>query len=174
MLNLKKIFIFVIVLIILGLAVYYFYPIHKIPDGIFIDKIIVLKSGHKLLAYSKGKLIVTYKIAIGKNSLGDKEYESDMKTPEGLYIINDKNPNSDFHKNLGISYPNQQDIDQVKQFLKPVGGEIKIHGLKNGQGYIGKFHRWKNWTNGCIALTDPEIDELYNHTAIGTPIEIRK
>ncbi len=172
--NLKKIITLLFVSIILAFAIYYFYPIHKIPNGITIDKIIILKSKHQLLAYSNGQLIVTYKIAIGKKQTGDKEYEGDMKTPEGLYTINNKNPNSDFHKNLGISYPNQQDIEQAKRFLKSAGGDIKIHGLKNGQGYIGKFHRWRDWTNGCIALTNQEIDELYNHTPIGIPIEIIK
>jgi murein L,D-transpeptidase YafK len=172
--SLKKILLFSIIFIIAGFSIYYFYPTQKIPKGIVIDKILVFKSKHKLLAYSKGQLIVTYKIAIGKGTTGDKEYEDDMKTPEGLYTINDKNPNSKFHKNLGISYPNQQDIDQARQFLKPVGGDIKIHGLKNGQGNIGRFHRWRDWTNGCIALTNEEIDELFNHTPIGTSIEIKK
>jgi murein L,D-transpeptidase YafK len=172
--SVKKLFAFSFILIIVGLGIYYFYPIQKIPNGITIDKILVLKSNHKLLAYSNGRLIVTYKIAIGKKATGDKEYEGDMKTPEGFYTINDKKPNSEFHKNLGISYPNQDDIAQTKQFLKPVGGNIKIHGLKTGQGYLGRFHRWRDWTNGCIALTNEEIDELYSHTPIGTQIEIRK
>ena len=158
----------------LGLSIYYFYPIEKIPDGITIDKIVVPKSERKLMAYSQDKLIVSYRIAIGKNPDGNKEYEGDGKTPEGLYRINSKNPNSDFHKNLGISYPNQQDIIKAKEFKKPVGGDIKIHGIKNGQGYIGRFYRWGDWPNGCIALTNQEIDELYNHTSIGTLIEIRK
>jgi murein L,D-transpeptidase YafK len=172
--NFKKIFLFSFALIATGFAIYYFYPTQKIPGGVTVDKIIVLKARHLLFAYSKGQLIVTYKIAIGKQPIGDKEYGGDMKTPEGFYTINDKNPNSEFHKNLGISYPNQQDIDEARKFSKPVGGDIKIHGLKNGQGYIGRFHRWRDWTNGCIALTNQEIDELYNHTPIGTPVEIRK
>jgi murein L,D-transpeptidase YafK len=170
----KRIFILSFLAILLGLSIYYFYPTEKIPDEITIDKIIVIKSEHKLMAYSHGKLIVSYKIAIGRNPDGNKEYEGDGKTPEGLYTINSKNPNSDFYKNLGISYPNQQDIIRAKELKKPTGGDIKIHGIKNGQGYIGRFHRWNDWTNGCIALTNQEIDELYNHTPVGTAIEIRR
>lgn len=137
--NFKKLFALSFTLVIAVLTIYYFYPIQKIPNGITIDKIIVFKSNHKLLAYSNGRLIVAYKIAIGKNSTGDKEYERDMKTPEGSYIINDKNPTSRFHKNLGISYPNPNDIGQAKQLLKSIGGDIKIHGLKTGQDFLGRY-----------------------------------
>jgi murein L,D-transpeptidase YafK len=170
----KKIIFAILIATLAWTAVYYFYPVKKIPESVTIDKLVVLKSKRRLLAYSHGQLIVTYKISIGKNPTGDKEIQNDNKTPEGLYIINDKNSNSDFHKNLGISYPNQQDIQQARQLGKPTGGDIKIHGLKNGKGYIGRFHRWNDWTNGCIALTDEEVDEIYNHTPVGTPIEIRK
>lgn len=173
----KKIFLFVllpIVILLVITGIYYFYPIQKIPSNVTIDKLVAVKSQHKLYAYSKGKLIVTYTIAIGKNPIGAKEYEGDLKTPEGNYTIFDKNPNSAYHKNLGISYPNADDIKRAKELNKPKGGDIKIHGLQNGKGYIGKLHRIKDWTNGCVALTDEEIDEIYNHIPIGTPIEIRK
>ena len=170
----KRIVFIIVGLIISGIIIYYFYPITKISDNITIDKIVVFKSEHKLFAYSKNQLVVIYKVAIGKNPIGAKEYEGDLKTPEGLYIINSKNPYSGYHKNLGISYPNNNDIKKARQLGKPAGGDIKLHGLKNGQGYIGKFLRWKDWTNGCIALTNSELDELYNHTPIGTSIEIRK
>lgn len=124
-------------------------------------------------AYSQGKLMKTYNISIGQNPKGDKEFEGDKKTPEGEYTINDKNPLSAFHKNLGISYPNNLDIAAAKiKKLRP-GGEIKIHGLKNGIGFIGKFHRITDWTAGCIAVTDQEIDELYENVEIGTPIIIK-
>ena len=157
-----------------GLIIYYFLPIDKIPDGTIIDKIVVLKSQHKLIAYAQHQVIVTYKVAIGRNPTGNKEYEGDGKTPEGIYTINDKNPNSGWHKNPGVSYPNLQDILNAQRSGKAVGGNIKIHGLKNGQDYLGKFQHWKDWTNGCIALSNQELDELYDHTMIGTPIEIKK
>ena len=138
-----------------------------------VDKILVLKSKRQLQAFSKGQLIKTYRISLGRNPIGDKEFEGDKRTPEGLYIINDKNLNSDYHKNLGVSYPNQGDIEQAKKIGKQTGGDIKIHGLKNGIGFIGKFQRWFDWTAGCVALTNSDIDELYDYTNIGTPIEIK-
>jgi murein L,D-transpeptidase YafK len=122
--------------------------------------------------YSKGQVIKTYSVSLGADPIGDKEYEGDKRTPEGLYIINDKNPNSGFHRNLGISYPNKDDIEEaIKRGMKP-GGQIKIHGIRNGFGFIGKFQRITDWTAGCIALTDDEVDELYDNVAVGTTIEI--
>ncbi len=163
-----------IILAIAGLLIYYLIPSDKIQDGVVIDRIVVYKAAHRLEAYSGDKLIVIYKIAIGKNPLGAKEYEGDQRTPEGRYTINDRNPNSGYHRNLGISYPNRQDIENARRSGKPPGGDVKIHSLKNGHGYIGKFHRLRDWTNGCIAVTDQEMDELYAHTALGATIEILK
>jgi murein L,D-transpeptidase YafK len=155
------------------LCVYYFYPEDKMPENIAIDNIVVFKSKRKLMVYSKGKLIKTYNISLGTQPIGAKEYEGDKKTPEGIYFINDKNPHSGYHKNLGISYPNEENIQKAKQLGKAVGGDIKIHGLRNKLGFFGKFQRWFDWTLDCIALTNQEIDELYKAVAIGTPIEIK-
>ena len=160
--------------ILIFLPIYYVYPYSPMSKNVVIDKIVVFKSDHKLLAFSKNILIKTFHIAIGKGGAGDKQFEGDQKTPEGEYLINSKNANSGFHKNLGISYPSPQDIIEARKLGKSAGAEIKIHGLKNRQGYIGKFQRWRDWTNGCIGLTNEEIDDLYAHTPIGTPILIFK
>lgn len=169
----SKIIWLTISLIFFGVIVYYFYPEDKLPAGIQIDKLVVYKSKRQLLAYSKGQLLKTYKISLGRQPIGDKEFEGDKKTPEGLYFINDKNPKSGYHKNLGISYPDRNDIENAQRLGKPTGGEVKIHGLRNRTGFISKFHRWYDWTLGCIAVTDKEIDELYNAVKIGTQIEIK-
>lgn len=169
----SKIILLTISLILLGLTVYYFYPEDKLPIDTQIDKLVVYKSKRQLLAYSNGQLVKTYKISLGRQPIGDKEFEGDKKTPEGRYFINGKNPNSGYHKNLGISYPDKDDIENAKRLGKPTGGDIKIHGLRNKAGFIGKFHRWSDWTLGCIALTDNEIDELYNAVKIGTQIDIK-
>jgi murein L,D-transpeptidase YafK len=132
----------------------------------------VIKHKRRLIVFSKGEKLKTYKIALSKNPKGKKRFEGDMKTPEGIYFINDKNPNSGYHKNLGISYPNNSDIEYSRKHNQSPGGLIKIHGLKNGYGFIGKFHRITNWTLGCIAMTNMEVDELYENVAIGTEIEI--
>jgi murein L,D-transpeptidase YafK len=168
----KKIFISIIVFLF-GFIIYYFYPEGKLPKKVKIDSIIVYKSKREMNVYSKGNLVKTYPIALGRQPIGAKEYEGDKKTPEGIYYINDKNPNSGWHKNLGISYPNQNDIAKAKRLGKPAGGDIKIHGLKNNSGFIGKFHRWYDWTLDCTAVTNQEIDELYRVVKIGTPVLIK-
>lgn len=138
-----------------------------------IDKLIVHKSKREMQAFYQDKLIKTYPIALGQNPIGHKEFEGDMKTPEGIYTINDRNPNSSYHKNLGISYPNEQDIAHAKAHGKSAGGAIKIHGIKNGLGdIIGANHLLKDWTHGCIAVTDDEIDELFVAVVDNTPIHI--
>lgn len=169
----KRIIKWTLILAVVGLTTYYFYPNKKLPANININSIIVYKSKRQLLAYSGDKLIKTYIISLGGQPEGDKKIEGDKKTPEGVYYINDKNPKSGYHKNLGISYPNEQDINEAKKIGKPTGGDVKIHGLRNKLGFISKFQRWYDWTAGCIALTDEEVDELYNSVKIGTRIEIK-
>lgn len=122
--------------------------------------------------YSGGQLIKSYRISLGRNPKGDKEFEGDKRTPEGHYMINDKNPKSAYHKNLGVSYPNGRDMEDARKRNVNPGGNIKIHGIRNGLGFIGKFQKMLDWTAGCIALTNDEIDELYERVDIGTPITI--
>jgi murein L,D-transpeptidase YafK len=169
----KKSLSFVSLCIFIGLIAYYLYPEQELPTNTKIDRLVVLKSDRQLLAYSNERLIKIYTIALGRNPTGDKQYEGDSKTPEGQYFINDKNPNSGYHKNLGISYPNADDIRQAKKVGKSAGGDIKIHGLRNGTGFISKFHRLFDWTQGCMAVADKEIDELYEAVPVGTQIEIK-
>ncbi|RBQ02370.1 L,D-transpeptidase family protein [Pedobacter miscanthi] len=169
----KKAILLILSLIIVGAIIYNLYPEKELPLHTEIDYILVKKSDRQLLAYSKQKLVKTYEISLGDNPVGHKEYEGDEKTPEGIYTINAKNPNSGYHKNLGISYPNAKDMAKAKLLGKNPGGDIKIHGLRNRLGFIGKFQRFLDWTNGCMALTDSEVDELYDSVKIGTKIEIR-
>lgn len=158
---------------LLAIAIYYFYPEKKLPKAKIIDRIVVFKSKRKMMVYSEGELLKTYVVSLGKNPIGHKEFEGDFKTPEGIYEINDRNPNSSYHKNLGISYPKEKDIEKAKRLGKSAGGDIKIHGVRNGKGYVSKFQRWRDWTAGCIAVTDDEIDELYDAVKIHAVIEIR-
>ena len=123
--------------------------------------------------FRDGKSLKTYRVALGGNPIGAKEQEGDMKTPEGVYMIDYRNPNSDYHLALHVSYPSDEDNTRAAQRGVNAGFDIMIHGLPNGHGWIGAFHRWKDWTAGCIALTDEEIEELWRVTPDGTPIEIR-
>lgn len=143
-----------------------------LPD-VKIDRLVVFKTKRQMWAYQGEQLIKVYPIALGFNPIGHKQFEGDGKTPEGIYRINERNPNSGYHKNLGVSYPNEADKAYAASQGKSPGGLIKIHGLRNGTGAIGKMHLLKDWTHGCIAVTDEEVDELYQAVIHNAIIDIR-
>lgn len=145
----------------------------SLPEGIEITRLVVLKGQRQMFAYNEDKLIKIYPISLGFNPIGHKQFEGDGKTPEGIYTINERNKNSNYHKNLGISYPNSQDKAFAEAQGKSAGGLIKIHGLRNGFGDIGRNHLLKDWTHGCIAVTNEEIDELFLSVIHRAEIEIK-
>jgi murein L,D-transpeptidase YafK len=151
-----------------------FLPEKMLPPGTVVDRLVVHKSKRQMQAYSNGALVKTYTVSLGFNPGGHKQFEGDGCTPEGIYTINARNAKSGYHKNLGVSYPNEADRTHAAKNGKSPGGDIKIHGIKNGRGYIGKFQRWHDWTHGCIAVTNAEIDELYTTVKDGAEIEILK
>jgi murein L,D-transpeptidase YafK len=137
-------------------------------------KIMVYKSERKMvLLDTKSKVLRAYKIALGDKPKGPKTQEGDEKTPEGIYTISGRNQASRYHLSLRISYPNARDVAQAKSRGVSPGGDIMIHGLPNGQGWIGAAHLAHDWTDGCIAVTNMEIEEIWNMVPDGTPIEIR-
>ena len=148
------------------------YPSGHLPQELMFDKLLLEKGKHRLTAYSKGKPVRVYLVALGATPVGHKEYEGDMRTPEGEYTIDDKNPNSAYYKNIGISYPNRADIAHAEKLGKSPGGDIKIHGLAPDFAFVGPAHRVTDWTYGCVAVTNREMEEIYTRTAVGTPITI--
>lgn len=160
----------VFIILLLG---YYIAPEKRLPADAKINKMIVYKSTKKMDVYGKTGFLKTYQISISRKS-GKKKFDDDDKTPEGGYKIDSRDPRSGFYKSLHISYPDKADIRNAEKHGKKAGGGIEIHGLKNGLGFIGKFHRLLNWTRGCIAVTNGEMDELYRAVDKGTEIEIRK
>ncbi len=142
------------------------------PHKESIDSIVVYKGERKMLAFKNNQLVKTYHISLGNQPIGAKQFQGDGKTPEGLYYINGKNPNSDYHKNLGVSYPTDAERAWAREFGRSAGGEIKIHGFPNGYTHIDRIRLPHDWTIGCIAVTNKEIDELYELVEIGTPILI--
>jgi len=142
-------------------------------EGGMADKVLIEKKARRLTLFSKGQQIKAFKVALGRNPVGPKEKEGDNKTPEGAYIIDSRNTKSRFHLSLHISYPGIQDVQRAKQLGVPTGGNIMIHGLMNGFGWIGGLHRLVNWTKGCIAVTNSEIDEIGSLVPNGTSVEIR-
>ncbi|MDR2161773.1 MAG: L,D-transpeptidase family protein [Desulfovibrio sp.] len=148
------------------------YPAGPLPPDLIFDKLLLEKSLRRLTAFHGDKAVRIYTVALGFAPVGHKQFQGDGKTPEGRYAINDKNPRSAYYRNLGISYPNNADSAFARKNGKSPGGDIKIHGLAPAYAAIGASHRLTDWTYGCIAVTNPEIEELFNRTPIGTPIEI--
>jgi murein L,D-transpeptidase YafK len=143
------------------------------PAGIKADLLVVNKAERQLSAYSQGQLLRSYRVSLGREPVGAKVREGDRKTPEGEYVIDSHNPRSSFHRALHVSYPSAADIARAKAGGYDPGGEIMVHGIHNGLGWIGRAQRLVDWTVECIALTDPEIEELYRIVPDGTKIEIR-
>ena len=136
------------------------------------DRILVLKSAHSMELLSHGHVLKTYKVALG-DPHGIKTQAGDRKTPEGVYSVDAKNPHSLFHRALHLSYPNAADRARARKLGVRPGGDIEIHGLSPQWAWLGAAHRAKDWTTGCIAVTNPEIDEIWSMVAVGTPVEIR-
>ena len=143
---------------LLGLIIYYFYPEQKIKKGQKADKIIINKTDHELLLFYKEELIACYKVSLGRNGLSKKTIEGDNLTPEGRFK-GKKKTQTQYHKAIGVGE----------------WGEccaVLVHGLGDKNGQFKRFHRWRDWTKGCIALTNDEIDEIYKTVNDGVIIEI--
>jgi murein L,D-transpeptidase YafK len=137
-----------------------------------VDRIVLKKSERKLILMTGETMVKSYNVSLGRNPVGPKKQEGDDKTPEGLYIIDQHNPRSSFHLSLHISYPSADDRERAQRNGVRPGGNIMIHGIKNGMGWIGSSHLLVDWTRGCIAVTNEEIEEIYDLVSDGTPIEI--
>lgn len=175
----KKFALFIIMLlIILILALIILIAWLNYPEptltGKTADKILVEKSARRLSLLSQDKVLKSYDISLGWQPEGKKQQEGDGRTPEGFYKIDYRNPHSAFHLSLHISYPNNNDLKNAKANGYATGGAIMIHGMKNGFGKIGKLHRFVDWTAGCIAVTDSEIEEIWQAVPDETVIEIRE
>lgn len=142
-------------------------------NALHADRVVVLKNVRTLQLLSRGKVIKSYKVALGGNPVGAKTQQGDHKTPEGLYVLDSRNVHSQFYKSIHISYPSARDRAVARQKGVSPGGDVFVHGLPKGYGFVGASHRLKDWTDGCIAVTNEEIDEIWRAVADGTPIEIR-
>jgi murein L,D-transpeptidase YafK len=138
-----------------------------------VDRIYVDKSEHWMAVYRGGQIIREFRVALGRGGLKPKERAGDGRVPEGLYVIDAHNPNSAYHLSLHISYPTLEQAAAASARGISAGGDIMIHGLPNGRSWIGSRQRRIDWTDGCIALTDAEMDWLFKAVPDGTPIEIR-
>ncbi len=136
------------------------------------DHVIVQKSERTMTLLRDGQPLKTYAVALGRGGLAPKQREGDNRTPEGSYRISGRNPNSAYHLSLRISYPGPQDVQRAAARGQSPGGDIMIHGIRNGLGWLGSLHRHVDWTAGCIAVTNAEIEEIWQAVPDNTPIEI--
>ena len=140
-----------------------------LPASAVADKVVVLKGERKLLLIKGDEVLKKYNVALGANPIGGKVRRGDNRTPEGSYVLDRHNANSQFHKSIHISYPNAADVARARRLGVSPGGDVFLHGLPNDfHGPVGSG----DWTEGCIALTNEEIDEIWQMVADGTPIEI--
>jgi murein L,D-transpeptidase YafK len=136
------------------------------------DRVVVLKREGVMRLLKNGETMKSYRVALGRQS-GPKTHQGDCKTPEGIYLLDRRNDRSKFYRSLHISYPNASDIAAARKRGVSPGKDIMIHGLPKGFEDLDDLHTMRNWTKGCIAVSNAEIDEIWRYVPNGTPIEIR-
>jgi murein L,D-transpeptidase YafK len=135
--------------------------------------VVVEKAQRRISLERDGVVLKSYEMSLGSSPIGHKQQEGDGRTPEGTYAIDFKHPHSRFHLALRISYPNATDGAQASRRGVPAGSDIMIHGVRNGLGWLGALHLYRDWTDGCIAVTNTQIEEIWAMVDVGTRVEIR-
>ena len=137
-----------------------------------VDKIVVHKADRKLELMQHGTVVRTYKVALGLNPIGTKERSGDFRTPEGSYRLIRRNPRSDFFLSMQVSYPNETDLKHAKRNHWDTGGSIMIHGLPNQLKHDPSYYESRDWTDGCIAVSNSDMLEIWLLVPDNAPIEI--
>ncbi|MET0430424.1 MAG: L,D-transpeptidase family protein [Microvirga sp.] len=133
----------------------------------------VEKGARRLTLLRDGRVLATYPVSLGFTPIGHKRREGDGRTPEGRYRVEYRNPASVAHLSLKVSYPEAADRDAAAARGEEPGGDIMIHGIMNGFGWLGPLHRLKDWTSGCVGVSNAEMEAIYARVDVDTPIEIR-
>lgn len=144
-----------------------------LPPDVRADLVRVEKRARTLTLFRSGEALRSYPVSLGGDPVGHKRREGDERTPEGRYVLDYRNPASAAHRSIHVSYPDWADVARARAEGVPPGGMIMVHGITNGLGWLGRLHRLWDWTDGCIAVTNAEMDEIWNAVPDGTPIEIR-
>ena len=142
------------------------------PDLPHVDRLVVRKSQRRLYLMDGDKIVRSYKIALGLEPVGPKERDGDFRTPEGWYRLARRNPRSDYFLSIQISYPNNEDQERARAHHWQTGGSIMIHGLPNRLKNSPWYYQHNDWTDGCIAVSDADMVEIWLLTRDGTPIDI--
>ncbi|MCE2571035.1 L,D-transpeptidase family protein [Motilimonas eburnea] len=138
-----------------------------------VDKVLVIKSARTMYLLNNGRILQKYDISLGKRPEGHKKWQGDKRTPEGRYVLDFRNPESNFFRSIHINYPNEQDLAYAEKKGYDPGGAIYIHGLPNGKEHLVHKYKGTDWTDGCIAVLNEQMLEIWNLVADGTEIEIR-
>jgi murein L,D-transpeptidase YafK len=149
------------------------FPVSPMPPGFRADRVVVLKTEREMRLYRDGQVRRVFRISLGANPVGHKTREGDERTPEGVYVLDWSNADSIAFLSMHVSYPNADDLARARSRGVNPGGMIMVHGIRNGLGWVGRFHRLVDWTDGCIAITNREMQQFWDCVPVGTPIEIR-
>lgn len=174
---LKRIAIFAMAGAVLALGLEFTQAFRTLPARASTDaqatRVVIEKAARRLTLERDGQVLASYAVALGSSPVGQKAREGDGRTPEGIYTVDFKHPRSRYHLALRISYPDARANDMARQAGVSPGSDIMIHGIRNGLGWLGGLHRERDWTDGCIAVTNAEIREIWSRVPEGTAVEIR-
>ena len=149
-------------------------PVTSLASDIAIaDRVIISKSERKLFLIKGEEIIRTFDVSLGLLPEGDKSKEGDFRTPEGYYLLTNRNTDSDFFLSIQVSYPNEEDVRKARQKGYDPGGQIMIHGYPNEPRHSLDYYRQTDWTDGCIAVTNADMVDIWLMTTENTPIIIR-
>ncbi|HEX7706315.1 MAG TPA: L,D-transpeptidase family protein [Thermoanaerobaculia bacterium] len=167
-----RLLVIAVLAVIVGVLVWAHWPTAPLGEGLKADRVVIRKSSESLALVRDGQVLRSYPVSFGANPVGHKQQEGDERTPEGVYVIDYRKSDSAFHRALHISYPNSDDVERAARSGVDPGGLIMIHGLPNRAPFIGRLHRLVNWTDGCIAVTNREMDQIWAAVDDGTVVEI--
>jgi murein L,D-transpeptidase YafK len=169
----KKIGLMASGLVLAGLATWNLWPALALPADAKADLVVVHKGTRRLDLYQHGELLKSYSVSLGRHPEGPKRQQGDGRTPEGQYVLDYRKRDSSFYRALHISYPAPADLAAARaQGVEP-GGLVMVHGMKNGLGWLGRLHLAFDWTDGCVAVTDREMDEIWRAVPDGTKIVLK-
>jgi murein L,D-transpeptidase YafK len=136
------------------------------------DRILIEKSAHRMTLFSGERRLATYRVSLGGGGLAAKTHEGDRRTPEGRYRITGRNARSAYHRSLRIGYPRPDQASAARKAGVDPGGDIMIHGLPNGRGHLARLYKGRDWTDGCIAVTNDEMNDVWRWVRDGASVSI--
>jgi murein L,D-transpeptidase YafK len=171
--RIKTLGVIAVVLALGGLATWDLWPTPALPAGAEADLVVVHKTARRLDLYFRGSVLKSYAVSLGRHPNGPKRQQGDGKTPEGEYVLDYRKPDSSFYRALHISYPAPVDLAAARARGVAPGGLVMVHGMKNGLGWLGRLHLAFDWTDGCVAVTNREMDEIWRAVPDGTKIILK-